>query len=161
VSAAPSPPTQGEGPELEYVGFWLRVLASLIDTIWVVILLIPMGVILTHMGLGSLEDAMQPAGLRAFTFDARGLLPDLLIAVAIVAFWRYRLATPGKMAINARIVDASTGAAPSLGQLVIRYIGYFVSTIPLCLGLIWVGLDPRKQGWHDKIAGTVVVRPRR
>ena len=35
---------------------------------------------------------------------------------------------------------------------------YFVSIIPLCLGLIWVGLDKRKQGWHDKLAGTVVVR---
>ncbi|MEO8407836.1 MAG: RDD family protein, partial [Oxalobacteraceae bacterium] len=39
--------------------------------------------------------------------------------------------------------------------------GYFVSALPFCLGLIWVGLDKRKQGWHDKLAGTVVVRPKK
>jgi uncharacterized RDD family membrane protein YckC len=72
----------------------------------------------------------------------------------------YRQATPGKMAIGARVVDATTGGAPSTRQLVIRYLGYYVSTIPLLLGLIWVAFDPRKQGWHDKLAGTVVVRPK-
>lgn len=72
----------------------------------------------------------------------------------------YRQATPGKMAISARIVDAGTGGPPSTAQLVVRYLGYFVSTIPLCLGLLWVAFDPRKQGWHDKLARTVVVRPR-
>jgi uncharacterized RDD family membrane protein YckC len=41
-----------------------------------------------------------------------------------------------------------------------RYLGYFVSAIPLFLGLIWVGIDGRKQGWHDKLAGTVVIRPK-
>ena len=41
-----------------------------------------------------------------------------------------------------------------------RYLGYYVSIIPLFLGLIAVAFDPRKQGWHDKLAGTVVVRPR-
>ena len=50
---------------------------------------------------------------------------------------------------------------PTLRQLVIRYLGYYVSTIPLGLGLIWVAFDARKQGWHDKMAGTVVVRSRR
>jgi uncharacterized RDD family membrane protein YckC len=65
------------------------------------------------------------------------------------------------MAIGARIVDAKTGGKPATSQLVIRYLGYYVSTIPLFLGLIWVGFDPRKQGWHDKLAGTVVVRPSR
>ena len=79
-------------------------------------------------------------------------------ALAIVLFWIYRQATPGKMAIGARIVDAYTGGQPSTKQLVIRYLGYYVSSIPLFLGLIWVAFDPRKQGWHDKLAGTVVVR---
>lgn len=76
----------------------------------------------------------------------------------MIAFWLYKLATPGKMAIGATIVDARTGRRPSAGQLVIRYFGYIVSTLPLGLGLIWVAFDSRKQGWHDKLAGTVVVR---
>ena len=50
------------------------------------------------------------------------------------------------------------GAKPSTGQLIGRYFGYYVSTIPLFLGFVWVAFDPRKQGWHDKLAGTVVVR---
>jgi hypothetical protein len=62
------------------------------------------------------------------------------------------------MAIHARIVDARTLGRPSLGQLIGRYAGYTVSVLPLGFGLVWVGWDPRKQGWHDKLAGTVVVR---
>lgn len=62
------------------------------------------------------------------------------------------------MAISARIVDATTGQPASTGQLVGRYFAYFVSIIPLCLGLFWVAFDRKKQGWHDKLAETVVVR---
>jgi uncharacterized RDD family membrane protein YckC len=42
-----------------------------------------------------------------------------------------------------------------------RYFAYFVSTIPFCLGFLWVAFDKRKQGWHDKLAHTVVVRAAR
>ena len=51
---------------------------------------------------------------------------------------------------------AATGGPLSVGQSIGRYFGYYVSTIPLLLGLIWVAFDSRKQGWHDKLAGTVV-----
>ena len=68
------------------------------------------------------------------------------------------LATPGKIAIGARIVDARTGEPAGTGQLIGRYLGYFVSTLFLGLGLLWVAFDARKQGWHDKLAGTVVIR---
>jgi len=64
------------------------------------------------------------------------------------------------MAIAARIVDAATGAKPSTRQLVVRYLGYYVAIVPFMLGILWVAFDPRKQGWHDKLAGTVVVRSR-
>jgi len=78
-------------------------------------------------------------------------------AVAIILFWVARSATPGKMLIRARIVDARTGGKPTTGQLIGRYLGYYVSTLPLFLGFIWIALDKRKQGWHDKLARTVVV----
>jgi len=80
--------------------------------------------------------------------------------MVIVAFWIYRSATPGKMAMNLIIVDAKTGGRPSTPQFVGRYFGYFVSVLPLMLGIIWVGFDKRQQGWHDKMAGTVVIRNR-
>ena len=79
-------------------------------------------------------------------------------AIAIILFWIYRAATPGKMAISAKIVDVQTGGQPSTGQLVGRYFAYFISALPLGLGIFWVAFDKKKQGWHDKLAGTVVVR---
>ena len=63
--------------------------------------------------------------------------------------------------LGAEVVDAKTGAALSVRQSIGRYLGYYVSILPLLLGLVWVAFDPRKQGWHDKLAGTVVVRAKR
>ena len=139
--------------EPEYVGFWQRVSAALLDTILLTMLTAPL-----------LWWLYGPAYWQDASFD--GGLADLFIgwvlpAVAIMLFWLARSTTPGKMAIDAVIVDARTGARPGVLQFVVRYIGYFVSTIPLGLGLFWVGIDPRKQGWHDKMAGAVVVRRRR
>jgi uncharacterized RDD family membrane protein YckC len=85
----------------------------------------------------------------------------VLPAVAVVAFWLARQATPGKMVIHARIVDADTGGNLSRAQAIKRYLGYYVSLVGLGLGFFSVGWDRRKQGWHDKIARTVVIRPRR
>ena len=138
--------------KFEYVGFWPRVGASLIDSLLLLVVTCPLLVAIYGWSyyLGS------PAGLRG---TADFLLSWVLPAAAVVAFWFWKQATPGKMAISARIVDAATGKAPSSGQMVLRYLGYFVSTIPLCLGFFWIAFDRRKQGWHDKLARTVVVRP--
>ena len=80
-------------------------------------------------------------------------------AVVVILFWVHVGATPGKLAMSARVVDADTGEPVTTKQSVIRYLGYVVSLIPLCVGYFWIGLDRRKQGWHDKMANTVVVRP--
>jgi len=82
----------------------------------------------------------------------------ILPAVAVILFWVAKQATPGKMAVSAKIVDAKTGNAASTGQLIGRYLAYYLSLVPFCLGFIWVAFDKRKQGWHDKLAGTVVVQ---
>lgn len=72
-------------------------------------------------------------------------------------FWAEKQATPVKMAINSKILDAKTGDAASTGQLIGRYLAYYLSFIVLGLGFIWVAFDARNQGWHDKLSGTVVV----
>ncbi len=46
----------------------------------------------------------------------------------------------------------------SFGKTVMRLIGYFVSSIVIWLGFLWILFDANKQGWHDKIAGTYVVK---
>jgi len=75
-------------------------------------------------------------------------------------FWIARQATPGKMAIHAKIVDADTGAPMTRAQAIGRYLGYYVSILGLGFGFFSVGWNKRKQGWHDRLAGTVVVRAR-
>lgn len=139
--------------DLEYVGFWARVGATLIDTLLVMAVTFPL--LLTIYGWEYF--ALAQGGW--FAGPAELLIRWALPAVAVVLFWLYRDATPGKMAISARVVDAETGHSMSLGQSVGRYLAYFVSILPLCLGLLWVAFDSRKQGWHDKLAGTVVIRP--
>lgn len=133
-----------------YVGFWARVGASLIDTIMIMIITVP----LLLAVYGGQYFASTEMLLGPWDF----LISYVLPAVLVIAFWCYRSATPGKMAIGAKIIDARTGDTPSTTQYVIRYFGYFVSTIVFMLGLIWVAFDKRKQGWHDKMAGTVVVK---
>lgn len=143
------------GKEPVYVGFWMRVVAAIIDTIaigivvWLVIRVLGLEVNTDpSTGMPNIDaDYWQNLGAN-----------QLLSAGAIVAFWILKGATPGKMVVGAVIVDAQTLGKPSTGQLIGRYLGYFLSTLPLGLGLLWVGFDKRKQGWHDKLAGTVVIK---
>jgi len=71
--------------------------------------------------------------------------------------WVYLQGTPGKLLMGCRIVDAKTGMAPSVGKAIVRYIGYFISALPLGLGFLWILWDPRRQGFHDKLGGTEVL----
>ena len=59
-----------------------------------------------------------------------------------------------------RIAFAFFLGLTTTGQLIGRYLAYYVSIIPLCLGLIWVGIDAKKHGFHDKLASTLVIRSR-
>jgi uncharacterized RDD family membrane protein YckC len=89
------------------------------------------------------------------------LLNWVLPSIATLAFWIAKGATPGKMALGVRIVDATDGGRPDAAQFIGRYAASFLSLLVLGLGYFWIAFDARKQGWHDKLAGTVVVRRRR
>ncbi|MFT4614801.1 MAG: putative RDD family membrane protein YckC [Bacteroidia bacterium] len=128
----------------------MRVAASLIDTVLLIIVIAPF----LTMIYGA--DYWQVESVSYGFWDV--LVNYIFPAVAVILFWVYKSATPGKMVLKLTIVDAKTGAKPSTSQLIGRYFGYYVSAIPLLLGLIWVGIDKRKQGWHDKLAGTLVIR---
>lgn len=138
--------------EQEYVGFWARTGASIIDSILLVMVIWPLLIgIYGWKYLDKTELILGPAD-----FFISWLLPVVLV----ICFWIYKQATPGKMLVSAKIVDAKTGGVPSTGQLVGRYFAYLVSYLSLGLGFLWVAFDKRKQGWHDKLAGTVVVPDR-
>jgi len=136
----------------EYVGFWSRVGASIIDTILMLAVTYPILYALYGAAYFDVNKTESIAGMGDF------LLSYIFPLVAVITFWVYKSATPGKMAIKAKIVDARTGQKPSTGQLIGRYFGYFLSSLPLGLGMFWIAWDKKKQGWHDKLAGTVVVR---
>ena len=73
-------------------------------------------------------------------------------------FWtQNRGQTPGKMVMGIRVVKTDGSPINTL-EAVVRYIGYHINTLIILLGWIWAIFDGKKQGWHDKLAGTVVVR---
>ena len=135
--------------DVEYVGFWARLLASLIDLVGVMFIVVPVTVFLIGDGWAYAQGGAA--------FFVNWVVPG----AAYVAFWVSKGATPGKMAIKAVVVDAQTGATPDFWQALTRYVGFFVSVTPLFLGFIWVAFDRRKQAWHDKMARTVVIHRRR
>lgn len=135
---------------LVYAGFWIRVWASIIDTALLAFITIPF--LLSIYGKEYFDSKTDIKGAADF------LLSYVLPAIAVIVFWIYKSATPGKMAISAKILDAETGGTLSTAQCIGRYFAYFISALPLGLGMFWVAFDKRKQGWHDKLAGTVVVR---
>ncbi|MDP2371772.1 RDD family protein [Rhodoferax sp.] len=140
---------------MDYAGFWVRVGAMLIDVVLVILVTLPLLVGIYGWAY------FDPAGNPFIKGPADFLISWVFPSLAVILFWRYRQATPGKMMLSLRVVDADTGANPSLGQSVGRYLAYLASMAPLGLGLLWVAFDPRKQAWHDKLAHTVVVRSRK
>ncbi len=108
-----------------YVGFWQRLLAFLIDSMVVLVVYGPLVVMAFGTEYFSLD---MPRYWDAAT--------GLVIAVGTLLFWRYQGATPGKIAIGAKIVDAETGGPPTTGRLAMRFLGYLVSALPLYLGFV-------------------------
>ncbi len=141
--------TDIESESFEYIGFWLRFGASIIDSILLLMITFPL-LYLIYGGLYFDSDELVQGPLDV-------IISYVFPVVATILFWLYKSATPGKMALSVKIVDAKTGNLPTVSQSIIRYIGYYVSLLPLGLGFLWIGWDAKKQGWHDKMAGTVVI----
>jgi uncharacterized RDD family membrane protein YckC len=139
--------------QTRYAGFWRRLAATLIDTLLLVAVSVP---IMMLFGRGMMA-AMRPGTLPS-AHDLNSLLLNYILPLLLsVFFWVKYLGTPGKLLLNCRVVDAASGAPLRPGQAILRYLAYIVSTLPLCLGFLWIAWDHRKQGFHDKIAKSVVV----
>lgn len=131
-----------------YAGFWARFFASVLDSLIQLLLLAPLSYIL----YGSAVFSVPESGI-----DSVGIFIQILPMLWVILFWKYKSATPGKIMMGMSIVDATTGATPTFPKLVLRYFAYVVSALPCLLGFFWIAWDKRKQGFHDKIANTVVV----
>lgn len=145
-----------DGNDVKYAGFWVRLGATLIDTVLLIAVTWPLLVGIYGWDYFNPE---VTKGVVAGTADF--LISWVFPFAAAIWFWRARQATPGKMALSLHVVDAKTGATMSMGQSIGRYFAYIISIIPLGLGFLWIAFDARKQGWHDKLVGSVVVRSKR
>jgi uncharacterized RDD family membrane protein YckC len=135
---------------IHYGGFWRRFAAIAID----MIILDLFTAILALIGnvLVPLDDGFTWAVVIPYYGMA-----VLINAVYFIYFHGTTGQTPGKKLLGLRVVQAD-GEPMTLGIAFLRWVGYIISKIPLLLGFIWAAFDDRKQGWHDKIAGTCVVR---
>jgi uncharacterized RDD family membrane protein YckC len=134
----------------QYAGFWMRIWAALIDITLIAMIVVP--ILLLIYGPGYFDSSQLLMG----TTDL--LIVGVFPTIAVLWFWFKKQATPGMLAIRAKIVDARTGQPATPTQLAGRYLAYFISAVPCGLGFLWIALNRRKQGWHDFLSGTVVVR---
>jgi uncharacterized RDD family membrane protein YckC len=160
-------------PFIRYAGFWVRFIASLIDTF---VIALPLTLFFSLFGNGSSLDftdffkAMQAAQagnaqaafiyLNAYSTNTmtQEILLQLLLAIIVILFWRKSGgATPGKKAMGIEVVDAKTLGAVSSAQGIVRFIGYIISALPLCAGFIMAAFRKDKRALHDLLADTCVI----
>lgn len=131
---------------VQYAGFWRRFGATLIDglvfSVLLGLFLGPFtGSIVTEVEFSSIEDITSTA----------------ISFMVTVFLWVKFLGTPGKLLLECQVVDADSFEPMSMKQASLRYVAYLASILPFFLGFLWIARDKRKQGFHDKIANTVVL----
>ena len=103
-----------------------------------------------------LVDTLFNSGLAVSWLD-NAFAQMLIFCFFSAICWHFWAATPGKMLLRIKIVDANTEKPISDQQILLRIFGYMISTVIFMLGIVWISFDKRRQGWHDKIADTVVI----
>jgi uncharacterized RDD family membrane protein YckC len=148
----------------QFAGFWRRFVAYMIDgfIIGIIFILLMMvagfaylaGAMSGHGGaiLAKITDPEKMASLTLWMWAF-----SIFINIAYFTYFHGSTGrTPGKTLLGLQVVSAD-GTSISYGIAFLRSVGYLVSSLVFCLGYIWVAFDKQKQGWHDKIAGTVVI----
>ncbi|MBS1842323.1 MAG: RDD family protein [Acidobacteria bacterium] len=159
-------------PVVAYAGFWLRVVAHILDgliiglpvTIVVVILVLSSGFAGFLKNLPNAPNPDEAIGNALGAVFSVGI--GLLVLVSVLGAWLYNAlfessswqATPGKKVLNLFVTDLN-GAPVSFGRASGRFFAKFVTQlIPLGIGYMLAGLTERKQALHDMIASTLVLR---
>ena len=151
----PQPPLSSDGEVTPtYAGFWLRVVASLIDS-----LVAGVGAFVIGLVMGVFLLFLFPDLLANSDSDAIFGLVGFLGGLAYFGIMESstKQATLGKMAMGLKVTDLD-GERIGVGKAFLRMIGTIVSGVLLMIGYLMVAFTERKQGLHDKIAGTLVVR---
>ncbi len=140
----------------EYGGFWIRTLAFIVDKVilfFCSLLLFVISIFIVKAGLRSvLADISNHSFLIAYY--------SMTIVINMLYFTYFHGTigqTPGKK-LCGLLVIRKTGEPMTIRRAFIRWLGYFLSSIIFYAGYLWVAFDSHKQGWHDKIAGTNVIK---
>ncbi len=149
ASPLPQPPRQQEIAALPKAGFWIRVVATMLDGLLVFVLQFVLGFLLAS------------AGIAAGIGDVSGLVMlfgYLLSFAYYIVFTGYCGQTPGKMALRIKVIRTD-GAQIGYGRAAFREtVAKFISGIILCIGYLMVAFDGQKQGLHDRMADTYVIK---
>ncbi|KKT73727.1 MAG: RDD domain protein [Candidatus Nomurabacteria bacterium GW2011_GWA1_46_11] len=165
VAPAPAVAANPSGSNnYNYASFGRRLVAAFVDGIIVqivsVVIVFPIGVFL-GVGVGLVAGSSEGAvGLAQFLGGMMGFVVGTVVSILYyVLLIGSRGQTLGKMALGIKVVRIETGSVPGYVTAFLReMVGKFVSTISLLVGFFWMLWDDKKQTFHDKIAGTVVVR---
>ena len=137
-------------------GFFIRFAAYFIDSIVVTIctlflllnLLILMNLFSNYNG--NISEVLSSMLIPFYFFSY------LLKCFYFTFFHTYNGQTVGKLMCGIRVVDLKGKNISSFKSL-IRFFGYYLSLYCLGLGFLWILIDKNRQGWHDKLAGSIVV----
>jgi uncharacterized RDD family membrane protein YckC len=150
--------TSQPAPSAVYAGLGRRLSAMLIDLIGLTLILFIVAVVFgiayaNANGITPEEGGYYAGGLFVYSWLAAPFLYFPLL-------WWGRLGggTLGMRALGMRIVDTTGGELIGLGRAVLRYLGLLIAVASIFIGVLWIAFDRQHQGWHDKIAGTLVVR---
>jgi uncharacterized RDD family membrane protein YckC len=145
-------------------GFFSRMIAFLLDIFIVVIIGLMSGVViflvLRFFRYKQILDFVKSLlGVEDQIGQWIGVISPILFLVVLiyfVFFWTFVGYTPGKAILGLQIVRQD-GRPLSVGRALLRYLRYWVSAVPLFMGFIWVLIDRKHEGWHDKISDTHVI----
>ena len=155
--------------EIRYAGFWIRFLASLLDTLF---LALPVAIVIYFLSDGNWFDFSQyqqniqmalSGNTHALDLQPQKSLKweftfEISVLLVTMLFWKqWRGATPGKKFVHIKIVDATTFQDIDNRQAITRSFGYIISTLAFLIGFIMVAFRQDKRGLHDLLAGTVVI----
>lgn len=145
-----------------YAGFWTRAAARLID---VVLILIIYNLFYLADRLGSDAGLWGAAGFGNGEGRGRFSVENLVRGVFFLCFPIFYYVyltgstgqTFGKMALGIKVVNED-GSPLDYRKAMLRWLSYFICDLTLNAGYIWAAFDARKQGLHDKVCRTLVVR---
>ncbi len=140
-------PVAGPAPGVAFADHGERLIAYIIDLVVVFIATIALAIV---------------GGILATIVPILAIVPFLGIFIISLVYFPYYWAktgqTPGMKQQGIKVVRDRDGGPITMGTAILRLIGYWVSGLVFYIGYIWIFIDKRRRGWHDLIAGTVVVK---